>query len=201
VPLIIVGIVCALRHYGRLNGRVCYIENDFTRFGAFFIPGLIIISANAILFFFIGREIHETLAGAPKTDRREKRKEFRVYLSIFISIGMKTRYLFSFLVAFSFPANNFYLYYYFRSDLGVWIHHVPSLEAQVAVRCVPRALLRLDPSARLPCLLCLLYQREGRRKVGWSVWYLLAVLQEVGADGIEHHLVAILIVEREVVER
>lgn len=58
------------------------------RLCAFFIPGLIVISANAILFFFIGREIHETLATAPKTDKRERRKELRVYLSIFISIGL-----------------------------------------------------------------------------------------------------------------
>jgi len=88
VPAIICIIVAALGYYGRLNDSVCYIDNDYARFAAFFVPGLLIISANAILFFFIGREIHETLAGAPKTDRREKRKEFRVYLSIFISIGL-----------------------------------------------------------------------------------------------------------------
>jgi len=88
VPFVICLIVAALRYYGRLNNVVCYIDNDYARFAAFFIPGLIIISANAILFFFIGREIHETLAGAPKTDRSERKKEFRVYLSIFISIGL-----------------------------------------------------------------------------------------------------------------
>jgi|Transcript_24759 hypothetical protein len=73
--------------YGDLGG-VCYIKNPLLRFLTFFIPGLIIISANAILFFFIGREIHETLSGAPKSDRRARSKEFRVYLSIFISIGL-----------------------------------------------------------------------------------------------------------------
>ena len=66
----------------------CYIPSGTVRLCAFFIPGLIVISANAILFFFIGREIHETLATAPKTDKRERRKELRVYLSIFISIGL-----------------------------------------------------------------------------------------------------------------
>jgi uncharacterized protein YqhQ len=54
----------------------------------FFLPGLIIISSNAILFFFVAREIHETLASAPKTDKRERKKELRVYISIFISIGL-----------------------------------------------------------------------------------------------------------------
>jgi len=54
----------------------------------FFIPGLLIISSNGILFFFIGREIHETLAGAPKSDQRDRRKEFRVYISIYVSIGL-----------------------------------------------------------------------------------------------------------------
>ena len=68
--------------------RSCYIPSGTVRLCAFFIPGLIVISANAILFFFIGREIHETLATAPKTDKRERRKELRVYLSIFISIGL-----------------------------------------------------------------------------------------------------------------
>jgi len=54
----------------------------------FFIPGLIILSCNGILFFFIGREIHETLAGAPKSDQRDRKKEFRVYISIYVSIGL-----------------------------------------------------------------------------------------------------------------
>jgi hypothetical protein len=40
------------------------------------------------LFFFIGREIHETLAGAPKSDQRDRKKELRVYISIYVSIGL-----------------------------------------------------------------------------------------------------------------
>jgi len=70
------------------RGSVCWIIEPITQFITFFIPGLLTVSANCILFFFIGREIHETLQGAPKTDRRERRKEFRVYISIFISIGL-----------------------------------------------------------------------------------------------------------------
>jgi len=89
-PLIVVICVAATRHFGRVGNPVdlCYIPNGIVRLCAFFIPGLVVIAANAILFFFIGREIHETLATAPKTDKRERRKELRVYLSIFISIGL-----------------------------------------------------------------------------------------------------------------
>eukprot|EP01104_Vermistella_antarctica_P017636 TRINITY_DN627_c0_g1_i1.p2 TRINITY_DN627_c0_g1~~TRINITY_DN627_c0_g1_i1.p2 ORF type:complete len:317 (+),score=88.69 TRINITY_DN627_c0_g1_i1:215-1165(+) len=77
--------------YGPVGGgasTVCYINEALARFLAFFIPGLIIIAANTVLFFFIGREIHETLAGAPQSDQRDRKKEFRVYISIFISIGL-----------------------------------------------------------------------------------------------------------------
>jgi len=66
----------------------CWITSDLARFLTFFIPGLLIISSNGILFFFIGREIHETLAGAPKSDQRDRKKEFRVYISIYVSIGL-----------------------------------------------------------------------------------------------------------------
>jgi len=85
------GIFCAFTggfgKYGDLGG-VCYITSNLVRFICFFIPGLVIISCNAVLFFFIGREIHETLSGAPKSDQRDKKKEYRVYISIFISIGL-----------------------------------------------------------------------------------------------------------------
>jgi len=79
--------------YGQLipnnkQDNVCYINDDLLRFLTFFIPGLVIISANGILFFFIGREIHETLSGAPKSDQRDRKKEFRVYISIYVSIGL-----------------------------------------------------------------------------------------------------------------
>merc|ERR1712137_1352602 len=75
-----------------------YIKSALVRFLCFFIPGLIIISCNAILFFFVGREIHETLSSAStssdsgrpfdKEKLKTLKKEFRVYLSIFVSIGL-----------------------------------------------------------------------------------------------------------------
>jgi len=73
---------------GGNSGSQCWITDDLARFLTFFIPGLVIISSNGILFFFIGREIHETLAGAPKSDQRDRKKEFRVYISIYVSIGL-----------------------------------------------------------------------------------------------------------------
>lgn len=88
IPIVLVTIVGATSNYDEVNGELCYIDSNLARFLTFFLPGLIVISANAVLFFFIGREIHETLAGAPKSDQRDKKKEFRVYISIFISIGL-----------------------------------------------------------------------------------------------------------------
>jgi len=91
-PAILVIIVGSLTYYGALaggcDGPVCYITNEYATFAAFFVPGIIIITINVILFFLIGREIQETLAGAPKTDQRDRKQEFRVYLSIFITIGV-----------------------------------------------------------------------------------------------------------------
>jgi hypothetical protein len=87
---LVIGVGSA-EQYGRISNQdaaQCWITDDLARFLTFFIPGLLIISSNGILFFFIGREIHETLAGAPKSDQRDRRKEFRVYLSIYISIGL-----------------------------------------------------------------------------------------------------------------
>ena len=93
LPSILVIFVGAFGCYGRMGTQtdahsLCYITCEVARFVCFFIPGLIAVSANCILFFFIGREIHETLSGAPKSDQRNKRKEFQVYISIFISIGL-----------------------------------------------------------------------------------------------------------------
>jgi len=92
LPAVLVICVGASRNYGALGSapgaRQCWITNDLARFLTFFIPGLLIISSNGILFFFIGREIHETLAGAPKSDQRDRKKEFRVYISIYVSIGL-----------------------------------------------------------------------------------------------------------------
>jgi len=87
---LIIGVGSA-QEYGPIiatNSEQCWITDDLARFLTFFIPGLLIISSNGILFFFIGREIHETLAGAPKSDQRDRKKEFRVYISIYVSIGL-----------------------------------------------------------------------------------------------------------------
>jgi len=86
-PSILVCIVGFSDQYGNIGG-VCYMTSGVAIFLAFFLPGLIIVSANAVIFFFIAREIHDTMASAPQADKREKRKEFRVYISIFISIGL-----------------------------------------------------------------------------------------------------------------
>lgn len=92
IPAIFVIFTGGFDQYGDLGGA-CYIKSAVVRFVCFFIPGLVIISCNAILFFFVGREIHETLSTAPKDDAKKvdyshKKKEFRVYLSIFVSIGL-----------------------------------------------------------------------------------------------------------------
>ncbi|KAL6071256.1 G-protein-coupled receptor family protein [Balamuthia mandrillaris] len=88
-PLFCVLFVCGFRQYGDTgSSSACYIGDALFIFLFFFLPGLIIISANTILFFFVAREIHETLASAPKSDKRERNKEYRVYLSIFVSIGL-----------------------------------------------------------------------------------------------------------------
>eukprot|EP01100_Stratorugosa_tubuloviscum_P007080 TRINITY_DN2982_c1_g1_i1.p1 TRINITY_DN2982_c1_g1~~TRINITY_DN2982_c1_g1_i1.p1 ORF type:complete len:315 (-),score=121.68 TRINITY_DN2982_c1_g1_i1:206-1150(-) len=90
LPIVLCVAVGAAQKYGKIEGDpdVCYINNNWARFICFFLPGLIIIAANAVLFFFVGREIHETLSGAPKADQRDRKKEFRVYISIYVSIGL-----------------------------------------------------------------------------------------------------------------
>jgi len=95
IPIFCLVFVACFQRYGNLGG-VCYITDSLFIFLFFFTPGLIIISANAILFFFVAKEIHETLASAPKTNKRERRKELKVYISIFISIGLS--WIFGFLM-------------------------------------------------------------------------------------------------------
>eukprot|EP01087_Luapelamoeba_hula_P022545 TRINITY_DN810_c0_g1_i1.p1 TRINITY_DN810_c0_g1~~TRINITY_DN810_c0_g1_i1.p1 ORF type:complete len:572 (+),score=91.04 TRINITY_DN810_c0_g1_i1:132-1847(+) len=100
VPTVCATFIICFQKYGNRDG-VCYITDSLFIFLFFFFPGLVIISANAILFFFVAKEIHETLASAPKTNKRERRKELKVYISIFISIGLS--WIFGFLmVLFSF---------------------------------------------------------------------------------------------------
>ncbi|ELR20263.1 Gprotein-coupled receptor (GPCR) family protein [Acanthamoeba castellanii str. Neff] len=85
IPGLCVLCTTCVLDYGDTGGA-CYVTSALYIFLFFFIPGLTIISLNAILFFFVIREIHETLASAPKTDKKDKKKEIRVYISIFISI-------------------------------------------------------------------------------------------------------------------
>eukprot|EP01118_Nematostelium_gracile_P011275 TRINITY_DN3978_c0_g1_i1.p1 TRINITY_DN3978_c0_g1~~TRINITY_DN3978_c0_g1_i1.p1 ORF type:complete len:309 (-),score=54.48 TRINITY_DN3978_c0_g1_i1:20-817(-) len=103
IPLLICVGVAAGQRYADLGG-VCYINSELAIFLGFFIPGLIVISANCVIFFFIAREIHDTLASAPQAEnKREKTKEFRVYVSIFISIGLP--WIFGFLMTLFEPAS------------------------------------------------------------------------------------------------
>jgi len=102
IPALLVLIVGALDEYGNIGG-VCYIKSGIAIFLAFFIPGLVIVSSNAVLFFFIAREISDTLGQAPQADKRDKSKQYRVYLSIFISIGLS--WIFGFIMTL-FPAGS-----------------------------------------------------------------------------------------------
>eukprot|EP01103_Thecamoeba_quadrilineata_P014567 TRINITY_DN4375_c0_g2_i1.p1 TRINITY_DN4375_c0_g2~~TRINITY_DN4375_c0_g2_i1.p1 ORF type:complete len:324 (+),score=49.10 TRINITY_DN4375_c0_g2_i1:30-974(+) len=91
VPASLVIGVGSAQHYGAIGSDTraqCFIDDDLSRFMTFFLPGLFILTANGILFFFISREIHETLAGAPKSDQKDRKKELRIYISIYISIGL-----------------------------------------------------------------------------------------------------------------
>jgi len=87
IPLVIVCFVAAFESYTN-RGGYCYMLPGWTMILSFFLPGLVIVSANAVIFFFIAREIHVTLKSAPKADKKEKSKELRVYFSIFVSIGI-----------------------------------------------------------------------------------------------------------------
>jgi len=105
IPLLFIIGVGLSRSYGQtLQGTeedphrgACYIRSGLAVFLSFFLPGLITISANAVLFFFVASEIHGTLSKAPETEQREKTKEFRVLVSIFVTVGLT--WVFGFLAA------------------------------------------------------------------------------------------------------
>eukprot|EP01132_Coremiostelium_polycephalum_P009732 gene9732-11951_t len=97
LPMIVVVIMAATGKY-RNRGGFCYMENELPVFLGFFVPGLLVVCANAVIFFFIAREIHDTLKNAPRSDKKEKSKEFRVYFSIFVSIGLS--WIFGFIMTF-----------------------------------------------------------------------------------------------------
>jgi len=95
VPLgFFIGVIAA-QDYGPVAGAFCWITTEAARFGAFFIPGLIILHTNIIFFFFVVREIHETLAES-KTDQKKTSSELRIYVSILVSVGCS--WLFGFLM-------------------------------------------------------------------------------------------------------
>ncbi|EGC33439.1 hypothetical protein DICPUDRAFT_95036 [Dictyostelium purpureum] len=97
IPLLVVVFCAGFEKYIN-RGGFCYLENDLPVFLGFFVPGLLVVCANAVIFFFIAREIHDTLKNAPRTDKKEKSKEFRVYFSIFVSIGLS--WIFGFIMTF-----------------------------------------------------------------------------------------------------
>jgi hypothetical protein len=86
-------------HYGSTPpSRVCYIKSSLAIFLGFFLPGLILVSINAVLFFFVASEIHGTLRHAPNDkESKHKAKEFRVLMSIFVTVGLS--WIFGFLTA------------------------------------------------------------------------------------------------------
>jgi len=94
VAVLIVGGMMSYGQTQAINGT-CYIRNPILVFATFFLPGLILTSANAVLFFFVASEIHGTLSKAPDSEQREKTKEFRVLMSIFVTVGLS--WIFGFL--------------------------------------------------------------------------------------------------------
>lgn len=68
------------------------MDSGLPIFLGFFLPGLIIVSANAVIFFFIAREIHDTLKSAPKADKQEK---WKVHSPFFNSSASPFLFLFS----------------------------------------------------------------------------------------------------------
>ncbi|EGC36490.1 hypothetical protein DICPUDRAFT_151051 [Dictyostelium purpureum] len=97
IPLVIVILCSSFQKYIN-KGGFCYLENDLPIYLGFFVPGLIIVCANSITFFFTAREIQKTFKHSPPTKKKEKSKQFRVYFSIFISIGFS--WLFGFITVF-----------------------------------------------------------------------------------------------------
>ncbi|KAK5580453.1 hypothetical protein RB653_000470 [Dictyostelium firmibasis] len=97
IPLLVCSFCAGFEKYIN-RGGFCYLESDLPVFLGFFVPGLLTVCANAVIFFFIAREIHDTLKNAPRTDKKEKSKEFRVYFSIFVSIGLS--WIFGFIMTF-----------------------------------------------------------------------------------------------------
>lgn len=92
-PAILCIIVGALQLYGRVpNTYSCFITSSTARLLAFFVPGLLVVAANMVLFIFVAREIRETLKGAAEIrgagEKKDLKRQLRVYISIVFSIGL-----------------------------------------------------------------------------------------------------------------
>lgn len=89
IPCLFVMIVGAVHRYGE-SGSTCYIVEALPIFLCFFLPGLLILATNFLLFFFVATEIHGTLTKAPQTEQKsgEASKELRVLISIFVTVGL-----------------------------------------------------------------------------------------------------------------
>lgn len=112
LPLLFVVAVGAAGLYGGVSKvtlannetvfSACYITSESVVFFALTLPGVFVTTANIVLFIFITREIHGSLTADSPADagavavpapvvgakRRRKRRAFRVYSSIFFSIGL-----------------------------------------------------------------------------------------------------------------
>ena len=102
IPLIPCIITVVLNGYGLVDG-ICFIQGEILRSSTFIFPGLVILCTNAILFFFIGREIHIALQSAPTSERKRHRKELRVYFAVFVSVGLTWSLLFVLYMVYSVP--------------------------------------------------------------------------------------------------
>ncbi len=80
IPALIVFILgmCSLtgtNQYGRIPGTfTCFIPNQTARLIAFFVPGLLVVAANTVLFVFVAREIRETLKVTEEEKKKKKKK-------------------------------------------------------------------------------------------------------------------------------
>ncbi|KAK5580452.1 hypothetical protein RB653_000469 [Dictyostelium firmibasis] len=75
---------------------LCASFEKYVNRGGF--PGIIIVCSNICIYFFIAKEIYKTLRHTP-VQKRQTVKEFRVYFSIFVSIG--SSWIFGFIYMFS----------------------------------------------------------------------------------------------------
>jgi len=93
LPCIAVVGVAGAGHYGSYvyGEGTCYINDPkgYSVFLGFFLPGIILVSINSVLFFFVASEIHGTLRHAPNDkEQKHRAKELRVLLSIFVTVGL-----------------------------------------------------------------------------------------------------------------